>query len=187
MDDIELVKAQKDGDEAAFAALIERYADGLFAFSYKLSGDRDLAEDAVQDAFVKAWRGLRSFDESRSFRSWIFSIAHNSTIDLLRKRKDLPFRDLDGEEEGEAFADTLRDEGPLPDEVADKALLAEALEETLGGLPVRSRSVVLLHDKEGLTFEEISRVAGEPLNTVKSRYRRAVLALRRHMHQKGLI
>lgn len=185
MEDNELVKAYVRGEEVALESIIDKYAGRLFAFAYRLSGDRAMAEDAVQDAFVKVWKNLGKFDGKRSFRAWIFAITRNVTIDILRSRKDISFGSLDGDDEV-SFSETIPDDLPLADIVFDQALEQKIVEEVLSELSVDSRAVVFLHDKEDLTFEEIGQALKEPLNTVKSRYRRAIIVLRDKVASKKM-
>jgi len=192
MNDIELIEAHMSGDPRAFEGLVDAYIDRLFSFAYRLSGDASVAEDAVQDAFVKAWKGIDSFDVDRSFKSWIFSITRNATIDIMRKRRDVSFSSLDdGAGDDSSFADDVADETPLPEMAFDEGVDGGVVKIVLSGMGERDRSIVLLHDVEGMTFEQISVLVDSPMNTVKSRYRRALLKLRAElggsreaMHQK---
>jgi RNA polymerase sigma-70 factor (ECF subfamily) len=177
MEDKQLIKAHREGDPRAFPELVEKYADRVYAFAYRLSGDRDVAEDGAQDAFIKAWKGIHRFDEKRDFRAWIFSIAHNAVIDILRKKRGISFSSLSDDEDSR-FEDGLADEGPLPDALSESRISGTVLQKALLELSVEDRSVVLLHDVEGLTFDEIGRATRTSVNTVKSRYRRALAKLR---------
>jgi RNA polymerase sigma-70 factor (ECF subfamily) len=194
-DDASHVVAHKAGDQRAFGSLVEAYLDRVFSFALRLSGDRAIAEDAAQETFIKAWKGMGSFDEKRPFRAWLFSIARNTTVDIMRKRKDVLFGSLDAssDDDAERFADGLPDDAPLPDIMAEGRELSVAVEAILARLGVEDRTIVTLHDVEGMTFSDISDIVGKPLNTVKSRYRRALLALRARlggsrdaMHQKDV-
>jgi len=183
MDDRDLIRAHISGDASAFGQLVDRYIDRVFSFAQRLSGDAALAEDATQETFIKAWKGIKRFEDGRSFKAWLFAIARNATTDLLRRRKNVAFTSLDGEDE--SFADGIADDAPLPDIVVGRAELARAVDEVLGILGALDRSIVLLHDVEDLTFEEIASTLDRPMNTVKSRYRRAIMSLRDALHQKG--
>jgi RNA polymerase sigma-70 factor, ECF subfamily len=194
-DDDSYVSAHRAGDQTAFGSLVGAYLDRVFSFALRLSADRAIAEDAAQETFIKAWKGMESFDEKRPFRAWLFSIARNATVDIMRKRRDVSFGSLDASSDdgAERFADGLPDDAPLPDIMAEGRELSAAVEAILNSLDVTDRTIVTLHDVEDMTFADISEIVGKPLNTVKSRYRRALLALRARlggsrdaMHQKDV-
>jgi RNA polymerase sigma-70 factor (ECF subfamily) len=179
--DGEIIYAYRAGDRTAFDELVKRYIHRIYAFAYRLSKSETIAEDAAQETFVKAWKGLKSFDESKSFQAWLFAIARNAVIDIMRKKRDSPFSLITGDD---SFESDLEDDLPLPDQVFEQALTHEVLEKTLDTLSYDQKSVVLLHDMEGMTFEEIGEALGRPMNTVKSHYRRAILSLREALKGK---
>ncbi len=177
--DAELVERHLKGDPQAFNALLTRYTGPLYRFVLRLCGESTIAEDLVQETCVKAWRKLSSFQAERSFKSWIFTIARNTTFDYLKKKKAIPFSTLDEQSPiEEAFQDRIEDERPLPPELLERDDRAQLLETALKELPEKTRTILLLHEGEDLTFQEIAETVHEPLNTVKSRYRRALLSLR---------
>jgi RNA polymerase sigma-70 factor, ECF subfamily len=179
--DAELIRAYADGDEGAFETLVLRYVGPIYRFSFRLVRDAHNAEDLTQETFIKVWKNLSRFDPSKSFKAWIFAIARNTAIDAIRKKDPITFsameRDDDGAESGRLQID-VEDPRPLPDEIAARAEDAGIIDAMLDTLPPKQRSVILLHDGEELTFQEIADAAKEPLNTVKSRYRRGVEALK---------
>lgn len=177
--DEELVLEYRKGDETAFAILVDRYTPRIYAFAHRLSADMALSEDATQETFVKAWKSLGKFDARQSFKSWIFSIASNATIDLLRKRKDTVFSNMMKREDDDTdFEENIVDEALSSDEKFDEKLLQKTIEEVIESLTFDQKTAVLLHDKEGLTFDEISTATGKSANTIKSHYRRALIKLR---------
>ena len=108
------------------------------------------------------------------------------SCDALRKRRDVSFsRMSDDLPEEERFEDAVEDDAPFPGEGFDRAIDGKTLERALSLLSPDKRAIVLMHDVEGLTFEEAAEALGEPMNTVKSRYRRSLAALRELMHQRG--
>lgn len=166
-----LVAQYLSGDDRAFARLVERHSPSLYRFLARLTLDEAAADDLVQETFLRAWRNLARFDASRTFVPWLFAIARNVAFDSLRKRRAVLFSDLP-EEPDEP------DTEPLPDEIYARAESAERLQEALAQLPAERRAIVLMHDEEGFTFEEIGEALGKPMNTIKSHYRRALAALR---------
>lgn len=178
LSDLELIEQAIKGQDEALAALIQRYITLVYRFLCRLVGDSATAEDLAQETFLKAWKGLPGFDRKKVFKTWIFSIAKHTAIDFLRKRQPIPFAAFEDEEMPD-FSEHIVDTQPLPTELAERADLAAELQRGLDQLNPDARSVVLMHETEELTFQEISEIMQESLNTVKSRYRRAILGLRR--------
>jgi RNA polymerase sigma-70 factor (ECF subfamily) len=173
-----LIKQYIDGDQTALKALIDRYTPLIYNFAVRLSGPRD-ANDTVQEVFIKVWKNLRKFDISKShFKTWIFTIARNTVTDHLRKKKQLLFSDMDADE-GDAFSDSIADDAILPDEALAKLEDMQALEGLLSGLPLHYQAVLVLYYQEEMTFAEIGKALGKPLNTVKSHHRRALEQLKK--------
>jgi RNA polymerase sigma-70 factor (ECF subfamily) len=161
----------------AFDALVKRYIGPIYRYLLHLTRDASAAEDLTQDAFFKAWKNLWRFDQKRSVKAWLFAIARNTAFDYFKKKQPVVFSALANEETGE-FADTIPDESPLPSQVFERQEEAADLDAALAQLPLKARSVVILHNTEDMTFQEIAESMDEPLNTVKSRYRRALALLR---------
>ena len=186
--DKELIKSFLSGeDDGSFEILIKKYLKDVYSFAYHFSSNKAEAEDITQETFVKVWKNIKKFDGERSFKTWIFSIAKNTAIDYFRKKKSVPFSFLDNEETGTEFADTVRDETPLQDELAELSMMKDKLDVAIKRLPEIYKNIIFLRYSEDLTFEEISEVYGESINTVKSRYRRGMIALKeiiKKMHPK---
>lgn len=181
-DDLSLILASRSGDEKAFDGLISRYIRPVYAFVLSMTHDVPMAEDIVQDTCVKAWKHLESFDNSKSFKTWIFAIAKNTAYDALKKKKALPFSAFaeDDEDEGhESWADRIADQGPLPDELLMREDAAHLLGEKLSGLPEDFRRILELRYREDFSLNEIAEILGEPYNTIKSRHGRAIRSLRK--------
>lgn len=178
--DENLVREYLDGDEEPFHFLIERYTDLIYNFVFRFAG-KDNASDIVQDVLIKAWRHIKSFDiKKASFKTWIFTIARNTTTDYLRKRKMVVFSSLDKEEE--IFADNIEDDVILPDEALIKLEDKEFLNSLLDKLPAHYKEVLVLYYQEEMTFNEIGQLLKKPLNTVKSYHHRALILLREMVH-----
>lgn len=174
------------GDEEVFATLLQRHLRSVYSFAARLAGDE--ADDLTQDAFLKAWKNLKKYDpESAKFKTWLMHIARNTVIDHLRKKKAFVFSDFENEQ-GESFIMDISDSEYLPDELAARAHDTHEVQESLEKLAPAQKEVLVLRYMNQLTFEEMSGVLGEPLNTVKSRSRRALVELRKlleTLHQKG--
>lgn len=178
--DTQLVARVKEGDEDALEALVARHFRAVYDLVFRLVKDSALAEDITQESFVKMWKHLDSYDTNRNFKTWMFRIAHNTTIDWLRKRKHKVFSDFNTTEDDD-FGSTLADETPLPDELFEKKELTNTLEKALAKMSVPSRELLLLRLRENLTFEEVAEALDRPLNTVKSQYRRALILFKNYI------
>jgi len=178
--DEKLVKLYLGGDDAAFETLIKRYSTPIYSFARQYVGDVGKATDITQETFVKCWRNLKKFDADRSFKTWIFAIAKNTAIDWLKKKEEIPFSVFENDERGENILEEVPSLLPSPHAVAETNEGAEKIDQVLHSLPEHYGKVVLLRHSEDLTFREIARRLKEPLNTIKSRHRRALKLIRRH-------
>jgi len=181
--DLQLIEAYLANDEESFAYLVERYLPSIYRFLARLLGDTQLAEDASQETFLKAWKHLHSFDQNRSFKTWLFSIARNTAIDQLRKQRTPTFSDIEANVSGDPEEYAI-DPTPLPSALLERKELATLLEQGLATLPPTTRTIILLHETEEMTFQEIAEILQEPMNTVKSRYRRALHQLRTFLTER---
>lgn len=177
--DEQLVRQYRDGHLEALDELIKRYTTSIYAFVYRLSGNQTEATDITQEVFIRVWKSLAQFDINRQFKTWLFTIARNTTIDWLRKKKNIPFSMVENEDK--SIADNIPDLEPLPDEIFAQQEIKQNLEQILSTISVDSKTIILLHDIEGLTFEAIAKVVNKPMNTVKSQYRRALNFLRQKL------
>ncbi len=178
-EDARLIAAYlNDGDERALSDLFARHLRSVHGFLFRFTGSAQDAEDLAQETFIKAWRHLRDVDPPRGFRTWLFSIARRTAIDLLRKKKAVPFAAFEDDDGGTGLIDRLEDDADLPDELAERKEAGDMLRQALAELPPAFREVIILRHGNELGFREIAEVLEEPLNTVKSRYRRAFFALR---------
>jgi RNA polymerase sigma-70 factor (ECF subfamily) len=128
---------------------------------------------------VKVWRNLKKFDQQKSFKTWIFSIAKNTALDFLKKKKAIPFSEFENEEGENIITETLVDPSPLPQELLEKADMAQMLNVAIEKLSPKYRMVLFLRYNDHFTFREIAEIFGESLNTIKSRHQRAILILRK--------
>jgi len=173
----------KRKDEKALEILISRYLKPIYGFVYKYTNLLNEAEDLSQEVFVKVWRNLKKFDQKKSFKTWIFQIAKNTAIDFLRQKKNIPFSALETEEGENPLANNLIDENPLPPEILDQKNLAQILTNAIDKLSEKYCQVLHLRYNNQFTFQEIAETLNEPIDTVKSRHRRALLALKEILNQ----
>lgn len=176
LDDSGLVAAFLAGDARAFTELVERYHLRLLNFIYRTIGDRDRAEDLVQETFVRIYKHLHRFDQSRKFSTWAYTIAGNLAKNELRNRSRNPlvlFQAIRKHWDSDHRPLEWEDNTYRPDDLFRKRHLRAMVERAVGMLPEHHRIVFVLRELEGKTYEEISEITGVNLGTVKSRLNRA--------------
>lgn len=180
--DEQLVAEYLAGDEKALEILIARYLRPIYSFVYRYAGNGADAEDIAQEVFVKLWRHIKKFDQQKKFKTWLFSIAKNSALDFIKKKKTLTFSDFAWRDEagkGNLLLDTLADEALLPPAILEQDEMKQTISLAVAKLAAKYRLIISLHYHSQLTFQEIADSLGEPIDTVKSRHRRALIHLRK--------
>jgi RNA polymerase sigma-70 factor (ECF subfamily) len=175
MDENVLIQDACRGDLDAFNRLILAYQDRVYSQAYRILGEPQAADDATQEAFISAYKNLRSF-RGGSFRAWLLRIVTNACYDELRRRKRRPTTSLEPlDDAGEEIESPswLADPGELPEDNVLRAELGQAIQNCLEKLSADFRVVVVLVDVQGLDYLEAASVIGKPLGTVKSRLARA--------------
>lgn len=175
--DQEIIKSYLAGEQKSFEYLVSRYVHHTYNFVRRLYNNEHDARDITQEVFIKVWKSIHKYNPNQNFKTWLFTIARNTTIDWLRKRKEQVFSDLNPNDD-EDFEDTLVDNEPLPDAIFAQKELRINLESFLNILPIDQKTIILLHIIEDMTFDEISLILEKPLNTIKSYYRRGITRLR---------
>ena len=161
--------------ELALSALYDRYSRTVFGVGLKILGHRSLAEELVQEVFLKVWRSSRTFDPSRgSFSTWLYRVVRSVALDLHRKRASR----VHPVPEGDPHIAAARDSSAGPQEIVDDSWLSWRIARALDGLDAAHREVIELAYFQGLSQREISRQTGVPLGTVKTRTSRALKRLR---------
>jgi RNA polymerase sigma-70 factor (ECF subfamily) len=174
--DSELVAAHLEGHPGAFSELYDRYHDRLVHFIARKTGDRDRAEDLVQEAFIRVTRHLHRFDQNKKFSTWIYTICSNLAKNELRNRSRSPlvlFQKLTTHWEPDHRPLQFEDAGARPVDQYRKRYLQEIVEQTVEELPAHHQLVFRLRELEGKSYEEIAEITGVNLGTVKSRLHRA--------------
>jgi len=160
MDDRQLVERSQAGDVSAFEELVRRHQGRAYAIAYHLLRNREDAQEVAQEAFARAYLRIREFRAEAQFRTWLYRILVNLATDLFRKRKwEVP-----------------EEEGPLPvaaaenpgDELEQK-VLRQAIQRAIEALPGDLKTVIILRELEGLSYQEIAQVIRRPIGTVMSR------------------
>jgi len=172
-----LVERTRGGDLRAFDALVERYKDSVYRFILHNVWKEDVAEDLAQETFVRAFQGLQRFRGSASFRTWLYRIALNLCIDHRRKLRASRGTHSSLQEAEAQLGPLLAP--PDPDRALSQEELADQVQRAIRSLPERLRNVTVLYDLEGMSYQEIARLEGCPLGTVKSRLFAARQELRR--------
>ncbi|MBT3189924.1 MAG: sigma-70 family RNA polymerase sigma factor [Anaerolineae bacterium] len=180
MDEPALINDAKNGDLDAFNRLVLQYQDMLYNTAYRVIGDPVLAADATQDAFISAFRKLKSY-RGGSFKAWLLRIVTNACYDELRRQKRRPTTPLEPlTENGEEMESPrwLADSAASPEKQIETFELEQAIQRCIEALPPDFRAVVVLTDIQGLNYKEAAKAIKKPLGTIKSRLARARLRLR---------
>lgn len=166
-----IIKAQK-GDQAAFRQLVERHQRRAFAIAMGLVRDENDARELVQDAFLRVYKGLGTFQGGSSFFTWLYRIVTNLAIDLMRKpgRRDTQLQDGQAlDEEANDFPLISRIDGADPLDVVRRREIAKRIQTALDALPPYHRGVILMREVEGMSYEEMAQAMGVSKGTIMSR------------------
>jgi RNA polymerase sigma-70 factor (ECF subfamily) len=172
----ELVTRAQSGDRNAFSELVRSHAQGVLNVIYRMCGNMQVAEDAAQETFIQAWLRLPSYRPRSSLRNWMYRIAVNTAIDMLRKEN----RILPGEIEDLNLADSE----PGPEALFARSQQTEMVQEAVLTLPDASRAVLVLREFEGLSYKEIAESLEIPVGTVMSRLNYARKLLKEKLEVK---
>lgn len=171
-DDRPLVLRAKQGDLAAYDELIQRHQQRIYGLCYHLTANHEDANDLAQDSFIKGWKALASFKGDSSFYTWIYRVAYNSCLNHLKTRRNrtphLSLNDLDSQTEHDPDLVALISHR-TPRRDVDMAELQKRLNEAILKLSEEHRTVVVLHDVQGLPHDEIAKIVGCNPGTVRSR------------------
>jgi len=167
----DLIALAQQGDRQAFGELVRRHREGVVNVVYRMCGDANLAEDAAQEAFIRAWQHLPGYRPRSPFRNWVYRIATNVALDVLRREKETV--DLD--------ALPLVNPGKGPEDAVEGIELGQRVGQAVLALPPASRVVLVLREYEGLSYREIADALGIPIGTVMSRLNYARTRLRQSL------
>lgn len=173
-EDSQLIAAALKGNDAAYKRLMKKYHDAIYSFIYRMVHDKHQVEDLTQEAFIKAFGSLASFNDEFAFSTWLYKIATNNSIDYIRKRKlqtysiDKPIESADGD-----YAFELPDEEAETDQDMISDQRAKLLNNAINRLPAKYRRVIHLRHVEERSYEEIAQELRLPIGTVKAHIFRA--------------
>ncbi|MFB1082465.1 RNA polymerase sigma factor SigW [Jeotgalibacillus sp. JSM ZJ347] len=176
------IQQVRKGDQDAFGEIVELFKDRVYHVCFRMLGNRHEAEDIAQEAFIRAYTNIHTFDIDRKFSTWLFRIATNLCIDRIRKKK--PDYYLDAEvsgTDGLTMYSKVETDGPLPEEEVESMELQESIQKEISRLPDKYRSVIVLKYIEELSLKEISEILELPIGTVKTRIHRGREALRKQL------
>lgn len=177
MDEQRLIEAASRGDLSAFNQLVLSYQSMAYNLAFRILGAGDSAQDATQEAFIKAYRNLGQY-RGGSFKAWLLRIVTNSCYDYLRQVQRRPASSLDDLSTDPEYTGQLIDPLEAPSDYALRQELSALIQQGIATLPIEQRTVLVLSDIEGLSYEEIAQAMDTSLGTVKSRLSRARAKLR---------
>ncbi|HEX8219345.1 MAG TPA: sigma-70 family RNA polymerase sigma factor [Chloroflexia bacterium] len=183
--------AAREGDLAAFNWLVLRYQTRVYNLCLRMLTDPDAAADATQEAFLSAYKAIGRF-KGEQFRTWLFRIATNACLDMLRSRKRKPTQSLysyshDPDDEAEPLPIADLDPTIDPESSALRSEVAEAIQRGLDSLPDDQRIALVLVDVQGLSYDEAAAITGANLGTIKSRINRGRARLRDYLYESGIM
>ncbi len=161
VDEAQLIAKSQNGDRNAFSELVRVHAKGVLNVVYRMCGDMLIAEDAAQETFIRAWQNLPSYRPQTSLRNWLYRIAFNAGMDMLRKEKRILPDDIEDL--------NLTDGQPGIESMMSRQERTTLVQKAILSLPDASRAVLVLREYEGLSYQEISSTLDIPVGTVMSR------------------
>jgi RNA polymerase sigma-70 factor, ECF subfamily len=167
----------KEGDPSTFEPLVRTYQDRIYNLCYYLLGNPKDAEDAAQDVFIKAFRKLSEFRPESSLYTWLYRIGVNTCLDHKKKSRPEPFKE-------ESLAEALPSAEPSPEQHYQSKQIGRAIQSALNQLSKKSRTIIVLKEIEGLSYEEIAEIMDTSVGTVKSRLSRTREELRGLLQKK---
>ena len=172
----EVIRSAQSGDRNAFSELVRIHARGVFNVVYRMCGDALIAEDAAQETFIRAWQNLSSYRPQTPLRNWLYRIAFNAGLDMLRKEKRIlpnAIEDLN-----------LTDGQPSLESQVSQQERTQLVQKAILSLPDASRAVLVLREYEDMSYQEISATLDIPVGTVMSRLNYARKLLKEKLEQK---
>ena len=166
--ELNLISQAQRGNRGAFGELVRLHRRGVITVVYRMCGDSQLAEDMAQEAFFRAWKNLHSYKPKSPFKNWLYRIATNATLDVIRRERETVTLE----------SVQLRTIDPSPETTLAEKEVGERVQQAVLELPPASRAVLILREYEGFSYKEIAETLGIPLGTVMSRLNYARTTLR---------
>jgi RNA polymerase sigma-70 factor (ECF subfamily) len=182
--DEELVTRATAGDLESFNQLVTRWERPIYALAYRTLGREEDARDVVQEAFLRAFRGLRGFKGEAKFSSWLYRITLNLCRDWMRRERRAPLVQVPEGTDPVDLADTQASPVESVEDLVARRELSEAVSKAMAELPEEQRTAIMLKEYHGLTFQEIADMLDCPLSTVKTRLYQGLSVLRRRLERR---
>lgn len=176
-----VVARAQSGDGDAFRTLVERHSRSVFRLAYRMTGNEQDAEDVVQETFLRAYKQLSHYESRSSFATWLYRIASNYSLDLIRMRKRHQDKRENDPEEGRSIMDTVAATEPAQDRLVFSTQVQLSVTAAMNELSDLERSAFVLRHFEGMSIEEIGSMLGTSLNATKHSIFRAVQKLRKRL------
>ncbi len=175
------VERARSGDNDAFRLLVEQHSRAIFRLAFRMTGNEEDAEDVVQETFLRAYRQISRYEARSSFSTWLYRIASNYSLDLIRMRKHREDKREHGAVDGQDLLQSMPETGPGPDRVLYSSQVKDRVNAALDELSAQERAAFVLRHFEGLSIEEIGQALGTGTNATKHSIFRAVQKLRRSL------
>jgi RNA polymerase sigma-70 factor (ECF subfamily) len=181
VEDSAAVERARSGDSDAFRLLVEQHSRHVFRLAFRMTGNEQDAEDVVQETFLRAYKQLGKYEARASFSTWLYRIASNYSLDLIRSRKRHEDKREQGSSEETDILQSLPGNTPGPDRIMYSGEVSQHVEAAMNELSAQERSAFVLRHFEGMSIEEIGEVLGTGINATKHSIFRAVQKLRRSL------
>jgi RNA polymerase sigma-70 factor (ECF subfamily) len=182
--DGDLIESAVSGQAAGFEELVRRYQRPITSYVYRMLGDYESSLDVTQEVFIKVYNSLHKYSFDYKFSTWIYRIAHNASVDHMRRNSITP-QSLEVENEDGSFQIQLESRAASPEQERERSEWRSEIEMVVKGLPAVYRDLILLRHSRDLSYDEIAEVTGLPLGTVKNRLFRAREMMREMFIQRG--
>lgn len=187
MDEKELIKKCKEGDTESFSLLVLMHEKKIFNYALRMLKNENDAEDASQEAFLRAYKKIDSFNGASQFSTWLYTIVNNVCLDMLRKKQrtgeSTHISINQSTTDDEEYELQIEDTSPGPYEMAKRSEAGRVLEKAIASLSPEHRAVIIMRDINGLEYDEIAKITKTSLGTVKSRISRARISLRKILEE----
>lgn len=185
MEELNLIKRAKKGNERAFEAIVRMYEVRIYSYAYHALGNREDAQEITQETFIKLWKALPEFREEASLSTYLMRIVKNACLDFLRRKKEevLPLNELSAD--GEEYDRGLTDNDPEhnPQEAFDRQERIQIVRRAIASLPDEAREILLLREFQGFSYSEIGQILDLEEGTVRSRLSRARIRLKKILEE----
>lgn len=182
--DEELVARATAGDLDSFNQLVSRWERPIYALAYRTLGREEEARDVVQDAFLRAFRGLKGFKGEAKFSSWLYRITLNLCRDWIRRERRAPMVQVPETDDSMDLAEQMPSQDESVEELVARREMSQAVSLAMAELPEEQRTAIMLKEYQGLTFQEIAELLDCPLSTVKTRLYQGLSVLRRRLERR---